>query len=213
VSPRPKLRKRDDRIGNRTTVFHCDILRHHLREKLNIHFDTHGSVHRTLLGRNTNKMQLCNRIYYSKVFWRLNMFRAAHRPSSGVLICIFSHWFICPYGDRPLTRLINSITILVGISTELNIHLETTDRLSSKVAAKAFTLNISVQSAVNTSCHSRGTLYVVSSRTLYTFIHIMHCTWNPAAALTSVYSLPAGESDCTMRWWTKHEINNTMFEE
>ena len=31
-------------------------------------FDTHGSVHRRLLSRNTNKMQLCNRIYYSKVF-------------------------------------------------------------------------------------------------------------------------------------------------
>jgi hypothetical protein len=29
--------------------------------------------------RNTNKMQLSNRIYYSKVFKRLNMFRAAHR--------------------------------------------------------------------------------------------------------------------------------------
>jgi len=31
-------------------------------------FDTHGSVHRRLLSRNTNKMQLCNRIYYSKVY-------------------------------------------------------------------------------------------------------------------------------------------------
>jgi len=30
--------------------------------------DNHGSVHRRLLSRNTNKMQLCNRIYYSKVF-------------------------------------------------------------------------------------------------------------------------------------------------
>jgi hypothetical protein len=160
-------------------------------------------------------MQRCNRLYCSNVFWRLNMFRAAHRPSSGALNCICSHWFICPYGDRPLPRLINSVTKLhlVGISTELNIHLETTDRLSSKVAAKAFTLNISVQSSVNTSCHPRGALYVVSSRTLYTFIHIMHCTWNPAAALASVYSLPAGDSDRTLRWWTKHEINNTMFEE
>jgi len=53
------------------------------------------------LSRNTNKMQLCNRIYYSKVFWRLNMFRAAHRSSSGALNCICSLWFICPYGDRP----------------------------------------------------------------------------------------------------------------
>jgi len=31
-------------------------------------FDIHGSVHRRLLSRNTNKMQLCNRIYYSKVY-------------------------------------------------------------------------------------------------------------------------------------------------
>jgi len=33
----------------------------------------------------TNKMQLCNRIYYSTVHWRLNIFRAAHRSSSGAL--------------------------------------------------------------------------------------------------------------------------------
>jgi hypothetical protein len=31
-------------------------------------FDIHGSVHRRLLSRNDNKMQLCNRIYYSKVY-------------------------------------------------------------------------------------------------------------------------------------------------
>ena len=30
-----------------------------------------------------NKMQPCNRIYYSTVHWRLNMFRAAYRSSSG----------------------------------------------------------------------------------------------------------------------------------
>ena len=45
-----------------------------------------------LLSRNTNKMQLCNRIYYSKAYWRLNMFRAAHRSSSGALNCI---WRLC----------------------------------------------------------------------------------------------------------------------
>jgi len=37
------------------------------------------------LSRNTNKMQLCNRIYYFKVYWRLNMFRATHRSSSEAL--------------------------------------------------------------------------------------------------------------------------------
>jgi hypothetical protein len=31
-------------------------------------FDTHGSVHHRLLSRNTNMMQLCNRIYYSNDF-------------------------------------------------------------------------------------------------------------------------------------------------
>ena len=33
----------------------------------------------------TNKMQPCNRIYYSTVHWRLNMFRAAYRSLSGAL--------------------------------------------------------------------------------------------------------------------------------
>jgi hypothetical protein len=51
-------------------------------------FDIHGSVHRRWLSRNTNKMQLCIRIYYFKVYWRLNMFQAAHRSSSGALNCI-----------------------------------------------------------------------------------------------------------------------------
>ena len=50
-------------------------------------------------------MQPCDRIYYSKVYWRLNMFRAAHRSSSGALNCICSLWFIYPCGDRPLSRL------------------------------------------------------------------------------------------------------------
>ena len=53
----------------------------------------------------TNKMQPCNRIYYSKIYWRLNMFRAAYRSSSGAPNCICNLWFIYPCGDRPLSRL------------------------------------------------------------------------------------------------------------
>jgi len=53
----------------------------------------------------TNKMQPCNRIYYSKVYWRLTMFRTAHRSSSGALNCICSLWFIYTCGDRPLLSL------------------------------------------------------------------------------------------------------------
>jgi len=53
----------------------------------------------------TNKMRPCNRIYYSKIYWRLNMFRAAYRSSSGAPNYICSLWFIYPCGDRPLSRL------------------------------------------------------------------------------------------------------------
>jgi len=101
-------------------------------------FDIHGSVHHRWLSRNTNKMQLCNIIYYYKVYWRLNMFGATHHSSSGALNCIYSLWFIYTFGDRSLPRLslgncrskhvepsvnfgiINSITKLhlVGISTD-----------------------------------------------------------------------------------------------
>ena len=49
-------------------------------------------------------MQPCNRIYYFKVFWRLNMFRAAHRSSSGAPNCIFSLWFIYTCGDQSWQR-------------------------------------------------------------------------------------------------------------
>ena len=83
-------------------------------------FDIHGSVHRRWLSRNTNKMQLCNRIYYSKVYWRLNMFQAAHRSSPGALNCICSLWFIYPCGDRPLPRLSGK---WISHSTLATLHL------------------------------------------------------------------------------------------
>ena len=56
----------------------------------------------------TNKMQPCNRIYYSKIYWKLNMFRAAYRSSSGAPNRICSFWFIYPCGDRPLFRLVTT---------------------------------------------------------------------------------------------------------
>jgi len=61
-------------------------------------------------------MQPCNRIYYSKIYWRLNMFRAAHRSSSGALNCICSRWFINPCGVRPLSRLSGKKHISVDLS-------------------------------------------------------------------------------------------------
>jgi len=59
----------------------------------------------------TNKMQPCNRIYYSNVYWRLNMFRAAHHSSSGALNCICSLWFTYTCVDRPLSRLSGKNTV------------------------------------------------------------------------------------------------------
>jgi len=38
----------------------------------------------------TNKMQPCNRIYYFKIYWRLNMYRATYHSSSGAPNCICS---------------------------------------------------------------------------------------------------------------------------
>ena len=68
----------------------------------------------------------CNRIYYTKVYWRLNMFRAAHRSSSGALNCICSLWFTycnkvkdfvyiihSPYYN--ITIVIDNITIVINI--------------------------------------------------------------------------------------------------
>jgi len=46
-------------------------------------------------------MQPCNRIYYTNVNLRLNMFRAAYRSLSGALNCICSLWFIYACGERP----------------------------------------------------------------------------------------------------------------
>jgi hypothetical protein len=48
-------------------------------------------------------MQPCNIIYYSNIYWRLNMFRAAHHSSSGALNCICSLWFTYTCGDRSVT--------------------------------------------------------------------------------------------------------------
>jgi len=54
-------------------------------------FDTHGSVHRRLLSRNTNKMQLCSRIYYSKV-----SLKAQHVTSGTPLIIRRSKLYLQP---------------------------------------------------------------------------------------------------------------------
>jgi hypothetical protein len=66
-------------------------------------FNIHGSVLRSMTQYKYQQDAACNRIYYSKVYWRLNMFRAAHRSSSGALNCICSLWFIYPCGERSLT--------------------------------------------------------------------------------------------------------------
>ena len=88
------------------------------------------------LCRNTNKIQLCNRIYYSKVYWRLNMFRAAHRSSPGALNCICSLWFIYPCGDRPLPRLIGKwIHFSLSLSNDRSPHVYINQRLQIQFTA------------------------------------------------------------------------------
>jgi hypothetical protein len=54
------------------------------------------------ISRNNNKVQTFNKIHYYKIYWRLNMFRAAYRSSSEALNCICSLWFTYPCGDSEL---------------------------------------------------------------------------------------------------------------
>ena len=86
------------------TVTNAPKLRQSGGKKKKKKLDIHGSVHCRWFSRNTNKIQLCKIIYYSKIYWSLNVFRAAHRSSSGVLNCVCSLWFIYPCGDRLLPR-------------------------------------------------------------------------------------------------------------
>jgi len=93
-------------------------------------------IHSVWLSRNTNKMQLCNGIYYSKVYWRLNMFRAAHRSSSGALNCICNLWFIYPYGDRPLSRLSGKwINFPLSLGNGRSLHVYINQRLQIQFRA------------------------------------------------------------------------------
>jgi hypothetical protein len=69
----------------------------------------------------------CNRIYYSKVYRRLNMFRAAHRSSSGALNCICSLWFIYPCGDRLFSSLDNGLLPLGYMNQRLQIQFRSPD--------------------------------------------------------------------------------------
>jgi len=52
----------------------------------------------------TNRMQPCNRIFYSKIYWRLNIFRLEYRLSSGAPNCICSLWFMYPCGGSVPTQ-------------------------------------------------------------------------------------------------------------
>jgi hypothetical protein len=83
-------------------------------------------------------MQPCNRIYYSKIYWILNMFRAAHCSSSGAPNCICSLLFIYTCGDRPLSRLNgNSIPTQFSLSLDngRSPHVCTNKRLQIQFRA------------------------------------------------------------------------------
>jgi hypothetical protein len=91
-------------------------------------FNSHGSVHcRYESVKITNKMQPCNSIYYSKVYWRLNMFQATYHSSSGALNCICSLWFIHTCGYLPLSRFDNGRSPHVYINQRLQIQFRAPD--------------------------------------------------------------------------------------
>ena len=53
-------------------------------------------------------MQPYNRIYYSKIYWRHNMFRVTYLSSAGAPNCICSLWFIYREGKYSLELLMMS---------------------------------------------------------------------------------------------------------
>jgi hypothetical protein len=57
--------------------------RPHIAGDLN--FDVRGSVHHSVIHKEkSNKLQQCIKILLFQIYMKLNMFRAKHRPSSGV---------------------------------------------------------------------------------------------------------------------------------
>jgi hypothetical protein len=73
-------------------IIYCSLAALHVSSDIFAHHQKHLNCESVEI---TNKMQPCNRIYYSKVYWRLKMFRAAHRSSSG--------WVPTQPGQRPVT--------------------------------------------------------------------------------------------------------------
>jgi len=76
-------------------ISHCNAM---YKCKFNIHSSVHCSNSVVII---TNKIQLGNGIYYSSVRYKLNMFRAIRRPSSGASTATCSLWFTYVCGDRP----------------------------------------------------------------------------------------------------------------
>ena len=58
--------------------------KHDFRKEM-IRLDVRGSVHHSTIHKEkSNKMQQCTKILLFHIYLKLNMFRATHRPSSGV---------------------------------------------------------------------------------------------------------------------------------
>ena len=96
------FQKPDTFIVTTITVWTHTLSLSHSQKHTHTHTHTHTYIYVYIYDfvEITNKMQPSNRIYYSNVYWRLNMFRAAYRSSSGALNCICSLWCTC--GDRPM---------------------------------------------------------------------------------------------------------------
>ena len=126
----------------------------------------------------TNKMRPCNRIYYSKIYWRLNMFRAAYRSSSGAPNYICSLWFIYPFGDQPLSRLGGKCTH--PASTTVGHHMGIQTRGCKYILELLMMSGIALETcwAFNKFCNNKF-YYKVASCWLFLVIHTtMHGSMN-----------------------------------
>jgi len=134
-------------------------------------------------------MQPCNRICYSKIYWKLNVFWAAYRSSSGAPNCICSLWFIYECGDRPLSRVGGKcwvptqpgqwpVTTWVYKPEAANTVWSSRWRAVCRSKHVEPSINFGIINSV-TRLHLVGYFYwfadIVSSNVIQTYVSFLHC--------------------------------------
>ena len=139
-------------------------------------------------------MQPCNTIYYSNVYWRLNIFRAAYRSSSGALNCTCRLRFTYTCGDRPLSSLCGLLMMSgMPLETFWAFNKRWNNKLCYKVASCWLFL------LIHTAIHGTMNIKFICSPTCFGQ-HTVHYQ-EPKTALAASGFVNV-EGCWTFSWWT-----------